>query len=80
MLQIRKFKWPIQSTFSKAQNTSLNFKDIIYRLIEDMAMKLRDEGSKLNDSIAKEFNSLIRDLSVKTADEKYWLAVVTGGT
>ncbi|RLF23117.1 MAG: hypothetical protein DRN15_07215 [Thermoprotei archaeon] len=59
---------------------SLNFRDVIYRLIKDIAIKLRDEGSKLNDSIAKEFISLAEDLGARTAVEKYWLAAVIGGT
>ena len=59
---------------------SQNPRDRIQGLLKDIALELKVKGNNSNHKIRRDYENLSRELRVQSPDERYWLAVVMGGT
>ena len=59
---------------------SQNLRDKIQSLLKNMALELKIKGESFNNRIKRNYEVFSRELRVRGSDEKYWLAVVMGGT
>ncbi|GEM_PF-3108617 len=59
---------------------SQNLRDKIHDLLRSISLELKIKGESFNNGIKRDYEVFSRELRARSSDEKYWLAVVMGGT